>query len=569
MKPLSESTFKQIAGDQAFARGLKLYNQGRVSELKIDGTRITATLDGQTPYQVNLNHTAKLFEGSCECPASDRFDFCKHCVAVSLAYYYQTQANQEIAEQTSDNRLSTFLSTLTKPELIQELVKLIDQDEAVKDHWVLKAELAGGGLSVAEIRKRITKAIPYKASGLWRYKDVAEYFSNAFSDLSLLADAIENQLPNSAFKLVVYALQRIEKTLKSIDDTNDYRRDTEELLSGIFNRILANPHFALKSKVSELTDLILDPAFRYDVVNIPYGQLEYIGEKGFDEICKTIDKAWQMLELPDERFGDEYHYYAYLENILVEQAQDKNDRERELQILERGALHVERCLELVYLCIDYQQPQRAEKWLRFSEQLKRLNVHELYDVESAQIALWLATDQNDQALDALWSRFEETEARADLDKVLKAVGKDNEVWLDNAIKLLGSRIEPTDKQAKTQQRVETLACLYIDHRRVEEAKQLHRVFPLRADALQYLLNHTQINKDTIPLVQECVEQMLQHAYQNVYEDTIETLEKHFDSCATDSLEEYLAMVLRVYEKPENKRRTNFIKLLKSTFRQLF
>jgi len=569
MKALSEATFKQLAGDQAFARGLKLYNQGRVGELMITSSEITATVTGKTDYLITLHHTAKQFEGSCECPASDRFDFCKHCVAVSLAYYYQTQLNQEIADEPSDDKISAYLNTLTKPDLVNELALLIDRDAALKDHWVLKAELASGGVSAAEVRKRITKAIPYKASGLWRFKDVAEYFQQAFSDLSLLANAIVNQTPNTAFKLVVYALQRLEKTLKTIEDTNHYRNDTEHLLVGLFKQVMDIKHWSAKTKVNELTNLILDPNFNYSSLHLPYAQLDVIGEKGFDEICTTIDKAWQLLELPEERYGDDYYYYARLENMLVEQAQDKHDQERELQILERGALHVERCLELVYLCIEYQQLERAEKWLRFSEQLKRLSMAELYDVETAQIALWRANDDMSNATNALWARFEESEGRSDLDKLLKIVGKDDLVWLDRAIKLLGSRIEPTDKQAKTQQRAETLACIYVDHGYVEEAKQLHKVFPLRSDVLLYLVDHATLNKSSIDLIEEGVNQLLKQAYQNVYEDAVDVLDKHFSRCPTALLDDYLAMVLRIYDQPVNKRKTNFIKLLKQRFSQLF
>ncbi len=569
MKALSEATFKKLAGDQVFAHGLKIYNQGRVASLLVDGAQITASVSDTIDYKVTLHHTARQFEGSCECPASDRFDFCKHCVAASLAYYYQTQTNQEIADRPSDTKIGAYLNTLTKPNLVAELSALINKDADLKDHWLLKAEMASGGLSVAEIRKRITKAIPYKASGLWRFKEVSEYFESTHGDLSVLSEAINQQAPAAAFKLVVYALQRLEKTLTNIDDSNTYREPTERLLKDIFTRTINAEHWPLKSKISELTNLILDPDFNYDIVNVPYSQHSLIGEKGFAEICQTIEKAWQLLEVPEERYGDEYHYYAGLERMLVAQAKEAKNQERELQLLERAALHLERCLELVYLCIEYQQLDRAEKWLRFSEQLKRLSVHEIYDIESAQIAVWQAQGESELALKVLWSRFEESESRQDLNRVLAVVANDDLIWLDRAIKLLGLRIDPADKQMKTQQRAETLACIYIDHGYIEEAKQLHNVVPLRADVLLYLVNHCELNASSIHLLEQAINQMLEQAYQNVYQDTVDELRACYERCASDQLEEYHQMVLRVYDKPANKRKTNFIKLLKSEFAQLF
>ena len=452
MKVLSESLIKQLSGEQAFTRGLKLFNQGRVGELELSNHEIKAQVDGKVSYNVTLHHTAQVFEGSCDCPASDRFDFCKHCVAASLAYYYQTQSNQEIAETTGNNRIAAYLNTLTKQDLTAALAELIQSNDELIDHWSLKAELASGQLPPAFVRKRITKSIPYKSAGLWRFKEVEAYFGHVYSDLSILIEAIVNQAPDSAFKLTVYAVQRIEKALRNIDDSNGYRHATETLLADLFEKVMMARHWPHKSKVSELTNLILDPDFNYGILNLPYAQLEIIGDSGFDEICKTVEKAWQLLELPDERFGDDYAYYSRLESMLVEQAQDKNDNERELQILERGALHIERCLELVYLCIEYQQIDRGEKWLRFSEQLKRLSIHEIYDIETAQIALWRAKGDTENAEQALWARFEESEARNDLDKLLKVVD-DDLIWVDRAIKLLGKRIEPTDKQSKTQIRL--------------------------------------------------------------------------------------------------------------------
>ena len=162
MKVLSESLIKQLSGEQAFTRGLKLFNQGRVGELELSNHEIKAQVDGKVSYNVTLHHTAQVFEGSCDCPASDRFDFCKHCVAASLAYYYQTQSNQEIAETSGNNRIAAYLNTLTKQDLTAALAELIQSNDELIDHWSLKAELASGQLPPAFVRKRITKSIRCK-----------------------------------------------------------------------------------------------------------------------------------------------------------------------------------------------------------------------------------------------------------------------------------------------------------------------------------------------------------------------------------------------------------------------
>ena len=215
MKSLSESVIKTLAGDGAFERGLDYYNEGRVEQLNIDTSHISGYVRGQQRYQVTLNHTAKVFEGSCDCPASDNFDFCKHCAALSLAYYYQTQTNIEVADAGDTDPVRLYLNTFTKPQLIEELQSQIQADKAIYDHWLLRAELAGGNLSVKDLRKRITQAIPYKPAGLWRPQEVANYFIEAERALNVLEQAILALTASSSIKLVIYAIERLEKTLET------------------------------------------------------------------------------------------------------------------------------------------------------------------------------------------------------------------------------------------------------------------------------------------------------------------------------------------------------------------
>ena len=79
-----------LAGAGPYARGTSYFEDGRVTNLVAHRGRITDTVEGTHPYHVELRATPRLLEGSCNCPASEGFEFCKHCVAVALAF----QANK-------------------------------------------------------------------------------------------------------------------------------------------------------------------------------------------------------------------------------------------------------------------------------------------------------------------------------------------------------------------------------------------------------------------------------------------------------------------------------------------
>ena len=270
MKTLSEATFKTLAGDDVYERGLAYYNQGRVGELSISNNRISAKVEGSHTYSVELHHTAKFFEGSCNCPASDNFDFCKHCVATSLAYYYQTQVNAELADSNQDDRLENYMATLTKPELVEELHKLVLRDSDTLDYWHLKAEIASGSLGAPDIRKRITKAIPYKPSGLWRYREVAQYFDQAEQALSVLQEPLYALEPTDSIKLIIYTAQRLEKTLESIDDSGDYRADLEAKIKAWFDAVFSSEQWKSKQKATQVIKLLFDDKFKYELFNLPH-----------------------------------------------------------------------------------------------------------------------------------------------------------------------------------------------------------------------------------------------------------------------------------------------------------
>jgi len=332
MKSLSESVIKTLAGEAAYQRGLEYYNEGRVEQLTINASHISARVAGEKLYQVTLNHTAKVFDGSCDCPASDNFDFCKHCAAVGLAYYYQTQTNLEMADADGSDAVTLYLNTFTKPQLVEEFYTLIEKDQPLYDHWVLRAEIASGNLSNKDLRKRITQAIPFKPSGLWRPQEVAYYFSEAVLALKVLEQAIMALAANNAIKLVIYAIERVEKSLETIDDRADHKTELVTLLIKWFHLTLSSHEWQGSERIALLSKLILNEKYNYDILKLPNGVLDVISNKESEDILDAVAKAWAMMPPPSNEPHGRTDLYARLESLLLEDALLVNNRDRELEI---------------------------------------------------------------------------------------------------------------------------------------------------------------------------------------------------------------------------------------------
>jgi len=568
MKSLSESVIKTLAGEAAYQRGLNYYNEGRVTQLNINDTRISGMVEGDRQYRVTLNHTAKIFDGSCDCPASDNFDFCKHCVAVGLAYYYQTQTNREMADAGDADAVRLYLNTFTKPQLVEELHTLIESDQSLYDHWLLRAEIAGGNLSSKDLRKRITQAIPYKPSGLWRPQEVANYFSESILALKVLEQAILSLAAPSAIKLVIYAIERLEKSLETIDDRTGHVSDLNKLLVKWFHRTLSSPEWQAKERVQLLSKLILNEKHNYDVLKLPNGVIDLISDKESEDVMEAIAKAWNQMPPPSKESRTQSGLYARLETLLLEDALLLNNHGRELEILAKGAVDTDRCLKLVSKCIHYQRLDEAKKWLEYASQVQTLSSHDVSAIEIHQIALWLALGEFNQALEAQWSRFEESEEPSDLREVYQTAEKTHQerAYLQQGIRYLNSKIEPRQNTSRNQQRVENLIAIYLSHNIVDDAIALagqHKVHP---STLMAVANAApRHSTKTIGLAERAVVNLIKLNSGETNDRANWFLQKLYVNAKPQDKALIKEMIQRLYSKPENMRKTNFVKQLKANF----
>jgi len=568
MKSLSESVIKTLAGEAAYQRGLEYYNEGRVEQLTINASHISARVAGEKLYQVTLNHTAKVFDGSCDCPASDNFDFCKHCAAVGLAYYYQTQTNLEMADADGSDAVTLYLNTFTKPQLVEEFYTLIEKDQPLYDHWVLRAEIASGNLSNKDLRKRITQAIPFKPSGLWRPQEVAYYFSEAVLALKVLEQAIMALAANNAIKLVIYAIERVEKSLETIDDRADHKTELVTLLIKWFHLTLSSHEWQGSERIALLSKLILNEKYNYDILKLPNGVLDVISNKESEDILDAVAKAWAMMPPPSNEPHGRTDLYARLESLLLEDALLVNNRDRELEILAKGAVDTDRCLKLVSKCIIYQRLDEATKWLEYASQVQTLRSYDVAAIETHQIDLWLAQGEFDNALAAQWARFEESEEPGDLKDVYQTAEKIHQerAYLQQGIRFLDSKIEARQDTPRNRQRVENLMAVYLSHNIIDDAIALASHHKIHPSTLMAIVNAApkQTSK-TCSLAERAVNNLINLNSSETNERANWFLQKLYANAKRRDKELVKSLIQRIYNKPENKRKTHFVKQLKANF----
>jgi len=571
MKLISEAVINTLAGEAAYQRGLNYYNEGKVTKLAINGATITARVLGTMPYEVQLHHTAKIFEGSCNCPASDHFDFCKHCAATALAYYYQTQTNQEYNPQQNIDSVEHYLSTLTKPDLSRELYSIIKRDKGTYELWKLRAELATGQLGAKELRKHITKALPFKSSGLWRYSEVANYFANAEQRLRALTPAFESISAKEVIKLAVYAYERLEKTLNTIDDSGGYRFEVMGLLKKWLQKSFSSSELDGKARLKLHTSFFTNEKFSYELLRDDAELFELLSNNEQKNLQEALLTEWKKLPPPqaDQLYRDTP--YNRIESMLLSLAQQASDTKLELELLAKSAVNANRCLELVKRCLEVGKIDEAEKWQAYTSQLEGLRLNDIAAIEHSQIQIWLAKEDYEQAINAQWLYFEEETSLAAFKDVL-ATGdalEQRSSWFNKGIEFLSKQIPQQDASPRQLERCETLVAIYLHENLIEQAVNVAHQYKLSPGTLMAVVNESPtLAAKQAKIALRATNYLIDLGSQQTYERAIGFLRK-LAAKTPNPANQFAQLIHSVYQRPENKRKINFMKLFKAEFGDQF
>ncbi len=570
MKVISEASIKTLAGDASYERGLAYYNNGKVFDFQIKDQHVAAMVEGSMPYRVELHHTAKIFEGSCSCPASDHFDFCKHCVAVALQYYYSTQTNQEFSEQKDVDSVEHYLGTLTKPRLVDELYHFIRNDSESYELWKLQAELVTGQLGAKDVRKHITKALPFKSSGLWRYSEVASYFSSAEKRLRSLAPAFEKLSSTEVIKLIVYAYERLEKTLHTIDDSGGYRFDVMALLKSYLQKAFKDSGLDANAKVKLITGFYTNSKYTYELLRDDADLDSLLNSKERTGLTKALHDFWKKEPSPNAE--DLYRDLAFnrVESALLALAKDKGDTELELELLAKSAVSVSRCLDLVKRCIELKLIDQAESWQRYASQFENLRLSDISAIEHSQIQLWLAKGELGQAIKAQWAYFEEEESLEALNDVLATAKQLDErsQWLSKGIGHLQTLIPTKQTNQRDVDRCETLVAIYLNERQIDRAIDIAHKKKLSPATLMGVVNQSPVlGRKQSQIAERAINYLVDLGSQQTYERAMGFINKLSQKKASPT-HQFKQLINALYQRPDNKRKINFIKLFKADFENL-
>ena len=561
---ISNDYLIRLAGKPAFNRGMGYFKGGNVLELKQKGSMITAEVEGSEIYLVTLKWTSSQLDGSCDCPASEGFDFCKHCVAVALTLREAQAEQNKLAQGGTEKRIRAFLLKQDRETLADWLLEFIEAESALLQQWSMRADRDLGILDIKALKKRITAAIPYNRN-LYRYKQVRNYFVQVETMMDQLSEMAEQLPAEDALKLVDYALQRICRALETIDDSGGFRFGAIEILHMAHIKACNRLNWSKKKIANYLLDLVFGEQQDFYPA-IPASYAEALGDGGMSLFNSSLQAKWDAL--PPLKQGADYDEkwpYLQLQYMLEQQAILSNDSHAIIRLKQKTATDLYNYQDLAEHLLEIGDYAGVETWLEKCRQAGERDYHQR--TEHIQINLSRARELWSEALEQQWTLYQNSQKLDDYLAILELSEKagDKQDWREKVIQFLKKQSQSKTRAHWSTSITDNLLKIYLQHKAFEEALALVTKEQANPTLLLRLAwNISDQPEKAFPLFQRVIESRISLANNNAYHDAIKLLQEMAEKMQSRLQKQKMKELLEQLRKKFRAKR-NFIKWLNDAF----
>ncbi|HUM92365.1 MAG TPA: SWIM zinc finger family protein, partial [Candidatus Competibacter sp.] len=443
MRPeLLALALKGIADTAYFARGKHYYDQNRVQWLDEDEEGVNARVRGTRDYTVQLWEEDDKIRYNCDCPIGQDGEFCKHCVAVALAWLGEIESQPARPGEAPPKRhgaiedIRDYLASLEPNQLIDLIVNACRRDDRMREKLLLAARGRGDLHAAIKTWKEALK----RATATRGFVDYDEmpYFVTGIRDVVNALDSwITDGRAAAVVDLAEYAVARVESVMEECDDSNGE-------LGGLLTHIVQlhlDACRAASPDPEELAGRLFEHELNGDWDTFSSAAelyAEVLGESGLARYRQLAEAEWA--KVPALRPGDDenqtWRGNRYrITQIMETLARQSNDVEALVAIKSRDLSSAWRFLQIAEI---YREAGRRDQALEWAERgLVAFPQRTDWRLREFLVEEYLQRGRGDEAIALVWAQFEE---RSDLGSfiqlkttVQRADG-DWPAWRDRALK---------------------------------------------------------------------------------------------------------------------------------------
>ncbi len=355
---LSEAVVGRLASPRSFERGEEYLEEGRVGPLRTETGRLSATVEGNESYTVELHAKEGRLRFSCSCPVGLDGAFCKHCVAVALRWLRE---DEPLGPTLEDAR--AHLEGLPPSALAELLIDHAHGDERLARRLLLltarSAQPANGDID--SLRMLIDQAFAF--GEFIPYREVWGYVSGIEETLDVLDELLAEGRASEVIELTEYALAAVERSLEHIDDSDGQMSDLATRLQDLHFEAcdegkpdpvqLAQRLFS--RELDGHWDLFHRAAATYE---------EILGETGLAHYRELANARWEHVGKLDpsdgsrERYGSRFRITQIMETL----AELSGDLSEQIEVRQRDLASPYNFLRIAELCSSRGEHDLALQW---------------------------------------------------------------------------------------------------------------------------------------------------------------------------------------------------------------
>lgn len=542
----------EIAGEKVFARGEVYYRSGQVQLLAIEPGRVLAQVEGTEDYRTELTGSGDRIGGNCSCPAFEDWGVCKHVVAVALAANAASMdANAEGVGALS--RIRAHLKQKSVDVLVGIILDLAERDSAL----FRKLDMAAASVDADDktLRTRLRKTIDAatRTRGFVEYHEAPGWAANVDAALDAFADLASGTRASLVLELAEHAIDRIERAIEEIDDSDGHCGALLERARGI--------HFAAAETAQPESMQFARDLFAREV-NGSYGTFsgagalyaEILGEEGLAEYHRLAAEAWEKLlrhkagsddddELPDD---------LALRDILDFFAERAGDVDARIALRSRDLSSPWQYLQLAQFCLA--QGRKDEALRRAEEGLWVFEDGRLDELVSFTAGLLSDAGRREEAEAHLWRAFGKAPSLG-LYAQLRQLGGAS--VLQRVTRILEARIVQNER-AHWSAPANLLAEILMEEKMFDEAWAVVRKHRTAAGARQALARLSEVThpREAFEVFAEQVDQFVLTGSNSAYAEAVKLIAR---MAGLRGAAEHAAYVAALKERYGRKR--NLMKLL--------
>lgn len=354
---LDEATVAGLASAPSHERGLAYLEAGRVGPLRASAGRVGATVQGSEDYLVELRAKGGELRFSCSCPVGREGAFCKHCVAVALAWLREPN---DPAPTLDDAR--AHLETLPQSELVDLLIDHAYDDEALARKLLLRAAgPTSAEADVASLRALIGQAFAHR--GFVPYREVWGFVRGIEEAIDVLESRLEQGDGGDVVDLAEHALKLAEGALDHIDDSDGRMGDAIARIEELHLDACVQAQPDPTALAERLFAWELDgPWDVFDQAVVRYA--EVLGDAGLGRYRELAEEAWAEVPKlePGEDTRGRYGARFRITRIMQALAQHSGNLADRIAVEERDLSIGYRFLQIAEMCREHGEDDAALEW---------------------------------------------------------------------------------------------------------------------------------------------------------------------------------------------------------------